>query len=149
MTTIAWDGEMLAGDRVINVSGAIAGEVTKVFKRKDGCLIAFAGVAGTGSEYVRWFLKDEKGKAPSLNSVTPDNGADILVVRKDKKLEWYDKDGWHHIENGQFAMGSGAVAARAAMKMGASADKAVQIASEIDVYTGREVDRVYHGTRSG
>lgn len=144
MTTIAWDGNMLAGDRIVSVDGNIAGEVTKVFKRKDGCLVAYAGVAGTGAEYARWFLKGEKGKAPSLSSITPNNGADILIIRKDKRLEWYDKDGWHYVENDKFAMGSGAMAARAAMKMGAFADKAVQVASELDVYTGYKVDFVRH-----
>ncbi len=144
MTTVAWDGKMLAADRQVTVNNSVVGNMSKVHRREDGALIALCGVAGTAAEFGRWFLAGEEGEAPSLKSATPDNSADILIIRPGKKLEWYDLDGWHYIETDRFAMGSGANLARMAMRCGKSAARAVELAAEFDIYTGPQVDVLHY-----
>lgn len=143
MTTIAWDGQTLAGDRLTTAGSSKACEITKVFRRKDGDLIGLAGTVAVSAEFGRWFMKGEKGKSPGLGT-TPKNGAEALIIRKKGPIEWHDSDGWHVVHDPQIAIGSGAMAAKAAMKMGAYADRAIEIASELDLHTGNKIDMVKH-----
>ena len=145
MTTIAWDGRTLAGDRRITAGGVVCTEWTKVLKRKDGALIGVAGEMCTGSEFQRWFMNGEKGKKPELKaSVSPDECASAIIVRPNGTVEAHDRDGWHVVESTQYAIGSGGNLAKVAMRCGVFADCAVEIASEFDVYTGNKVDFVSH-----
>lgn len=143
MTTIAWDGKTLAGDRRITANGVVNTESTKVHKRKDGALIGISGELCTSSEFVRWFMKGEKGKKPPLKAMaTSELAASAIIIRPNGTVEAHDQDGWHVVESSRYAIGSGGNFAMVAMKCGAFADRAVEIAAEFDVYTGSKVDCV-------
>lgn len=143
MTTVAWDGKTLAADRRVTANGVVNTEWTKVHKRKDGTLIGVGGEMCTGSEFIRWFMSGEKGKKPPLRAmVTNDLAAAAIIVRPNGVVEAHDQDGWHVVESPRYAIGSGGNFAMVAMKCGAFADRAVEIASEFDVYTGSKTDCV-------
>jgi hypothetical protein len=52
---------------------------------------------------------------------------------------WNNKDGWHHVDQHQFAIGTGGKAARAALMAGASCARAIRIVCDIDATTGGPV----------
>lgn len=139
MTTIAWDGKTLAADKQGTQGDKAAYTVTKVFRRKDGALIAAVDNIALGMGFIRWFLKGEKGKAPPLK--VEDEWTALLVIRKDGTMERHEPEGWFNIE-GKFAAGSGKSLALLAMDLGATAEEAVKLASKYDVYTGSEIDTV-------
>lgn len=147
MTTIAWDGKMLAGDRRVTANGVVNTSWTKVHQRDDSALVGISGEMCTGSEFIRWFLAGEKGDKPSLKAKnTDDLAASAIIVRADGTVEAHDQDGWHVVESKTYAIGSGGNFARVAMYLGQDAANAVLTASEFDVYTGPEVDAVYGNT---
>lgn len=138
---------MLAADRRVTAAGVVNTEWTKVLKRKDGTLLGVCGEMCTASAYQRWFMSGEKGKSPGLKAtVSPDESACAIIVRPNGTVEAHDRDGWHVVETTQYAIGSGANLARVAMRCGMFADRAVEIASEFDVYTSNRVDFVTYGT---
>jgi hypothetical protein len=71
-----------------------------------------------------------------------DEDADVIIVRPNGQLEYHDRYGWHKINGEFFAMGSGSELAYGALEMGASARKAVSIASKRDTNTGSKVSWV-------
>lgn len=142
MTTIAWDGKTLAGDRQVTSNSSRVTEVTKIAKRKDGALVGACGETCTASAFIRWFLDDEQGPKPELKTHTPECNAGAIVIRPNGKAEAHDQFGWHPIETKYYAMGSGDAFAIMAMRLGQSATKAVKLASEFDVYTNSKVNSV-------
>jgi ATP-dependent protease HslVU (ClpYQ) peptidase subunit len=145
MTTIAWDGKNLAGDRRVTQNAVVNTEATKVYKRNDGALIGVAGELCTISEYARWFMAGGVGEAPPLKAkCTEDTYCTVITVTPDGVVKAHDKDGWHVVESKTYAMGCGAPLAMMAMRCGKSAARAVQLTAEFDVYTGNEVDVVSH-----
>lgn len=145
MTTIAWDGETLAADRLITAGGFRNTESTKIHKRSDGALLGVCGELCTSSAFVRWFMAGEEGEQPSLKAKnSPDQEAGAIVIRPNGVVEAYDQDGWHVVETKQYAIGSGSSLARMAMRCGKSAARAVELVAEFDVYTGSSVDVLHY-----
>jgi 20S proteasome alpha/beta subunit len=139
MTTIAYRDGALAADRLITSSGVRDSKTTKLFQRGDGALIACAGNAFLSAAYCRWFLDGENGERPSLGVDANDNAGGI-IVRPDGVVETFDRHGWITVDCEFLAMGSGRESALGAMVMGADARRAVEVAAEIDIYTGTEID---------
>lgn len=133
-TTIAWDGKVLAGD-----SQVTQGE-TKSFSPKivriNADIIGCAGTCKDIEKFYQWYGNRSRPK-PHLSSM------DALVVVKGQ-CYYYDEDLERISVCAPYAIGSGKEAALGAMKAGASSQKAVEIAREIDLYTGGPV--TYMGT---
>jgi ATP-dependent protease HslVU (ClpYQ) peptidase subunit len=136
MTTIAaslTEGTMSSDSQWTD--GAEKGTCRKVYRIR-GALIGFAGDMKTISQAVEWF---RKGKA------TPSPRGDISALILNGKLTaWAPDDGFMDVGN-QFAIGTGAAAARAAMeamkyaKMEVNVAQAVRIACKIDAQSGGPV----------
>lgn len=137
MTTIAWDGELLASDRRVTYGTISDAKLTKIGKTKKG-LCGAAGVTSTCAAFRRWFLEGEKGECPSMGR--GDDAATGFIIRPNGVRFMYDQFGWYEVDPGPFAMGSGYEVALGAMRQGSFADKAVQIAAEFDGSTGAEID---------
>jgi hypothetical protein len=141
MTTIAWDGKTLAGDRKRNVRNTPV-PATKVFRLPEPVTVgnlprvAMFGCAGDSSEAVAvadWLLRNaEKPMAKDI---------DILAVDAYGKCHFAANNlVFYPIELQHWAVGSGADYAMGAMARGASAHEAVQVASLYDNGTGLGVD---------
>jgi 20S proteasome alpha/beta subunit len=135
MTTIAWDGSTLAGDRRGN-AGGMAYEVCKLRRTADGRLLGFSGEIGVGTLMLDWL--DRGGPRPAAQD--SDRWATLLEIEPDGSCWCHGRDGRWRIEQGFFAIGSGRDFALAAMAMGADAAKAVEVAARFDTGTGNGVD---------
>jgi hypothetical protein len=139
MTTVAWDGVMLAADR--NIGSLTNG---KIFQLKNGEYVAGAGYYDQIVEIVRWM---DAGERPARRPALPDKDAessDIVILRPNKKLFWLT---WPYLRRVPVldrivAVGSGSAYALGAMAAGANAKQAIEIASRYDGATGGGIDVV-------
>lgn len=132
MTTIAWDGKILAGDTLCNAS--FCREVTKIFKIDKDTLFGGSGFHEDCLRAVMW-LRNPEGEKPELD---PDNFAGILV-QKGKAFRLESNLIEMPIKESAHAVGSGADCAMVAMYLGKSAIEAVKIAAIFDINTGSKV----------
>lgn len=138
MTTIAarkteagWE---MAADSQETIEGTSAGDIKlpcqKIF-RYDGGIIATAGDSGAGMK----FVEHMRGRG----GFERDNSREFecLVLSRDGKLALWDQDMIpQDITMPFYAIGTGRMAAFAAMEHGATAKQAVATAAKYDPYTG-------------
>ena len=141
MTTIAWDGRNLAGDKQRSLDGHIT-RCRKVFKItcKHNGKQALIGCAGDTADIIRardWFVDCSKPKPTCKNM----SGLLVVKMKTGAKCFWFEESlTLVPLERRPFAVGSGGPHALGAMDAGADAKRAVQIASNRDSGTGRGVD---------
>jgi 20S proteasome alpha/beta subunit len=139
MTTVAWDGQSLAADR--RASGGLS--VGKIFRMPDGSYIAGAGIYDQIVEIAAWMTGGSKAdERPAL----PDDGggSSLLWITKEGRAYWLT---WPYLRPVEFnepyaSVGSGSDFALGALRHGATAKQAVQIASHFDPSTGKGIDVV-------
>lgn len=137
MTTIAWDGHMLAADSQTSSGDSIAMFANKLIKTEDGWL------TGCGKlEHVYMLKAYLDGDLKELPA-----GLDATCFHITHKF-------FHRYEEGGFAIpiskfkttkiatGTGWVWAQAAMDFGCNAKEAVEYAKKRDIYTGGRVNCV-------
>ena len=142
MTTIVWDGKILAADgRATYSSGLIVStDAVKIFKGKAGMCIkgeqviawAMAGNFSTVDLIEEWLLDG----ADFDTEFPEDAGFQVLVVTEEHAYSSYDEAfGWipHHNSG---VLGSGTDAALSALAFGKNAIEAVQHAMKLDTGTG-------------
>jgi ATP-dependent protease HslVU (ClpYQ) peptidase subunit len=138
MTTIAWDGMTLAGDRQATWGGTPT-LTTKVFKVKIGkkkYLVGAAGNTGDCQAFVDFVKGGFKGE-PKYQEFTG------IAIDQSGCMRVYSENPNPCVLNPKFwAIGSGGDYALGAMAHGATAAEAVLIATELDVNTGLGVDTV-------
>lgn len=135
MTTIAWDGKTLAGDRRIT-SGTVTYSTTKIRRTQDGRLIGATGDFGVCSEMLDWLEKG--GKRP--NCQDSDRWASALEVMPDGSCWMHNRDSRWRVEDPFVAVGSGRDYAMAVMALGHDSAKAIEIATRFDPGTGNGTD---------
>lgn len=139
MTTIAWDGKTLAGDRK-TVDICVYGG-TKVFKvgkgkGKETYLVAASGNSSDCDAFIEFAKKGFKNR-PKFTDFTG------IRIAKDGTITRYDEMPNESVFRSEtYAIGSGGRYAMGAMAFGATALEAVKIASDLDVYTGLGIDTV-------
>lgn len=139
MTTIVWDGKVLAADRQRTEYGTptITRKVYRI-AAKGGrrFLVGYSGNTDDCVAMMRWMRGRADRPAPkSLHAMSIDEKRRIWVCGE--SLVWYDIRGFKF-----WAIGSGADYAMGAMMMGADARRAVRIAAKLDQSTGGGVDVV-------
>lgn len=139
MTTIAYRDGALAADRATKMGAVQAYQTAKINQREDGAMIGGCGIGSVSAAFRRWFMDGEAGDRPSLG-VTDDDDAQLIVVRPNGVVEIHDRHGWAEISGPFFALGSGFEVALGAMAMGASAERAVQIAAEFGIGNPNQID---------
>jgi len=137
MTTIAYRDGILAADTATYIHEGnlrMPDQTTKIFRLSDGSLIAGGGVKRQIVDFAKWF-ETKEGDKPEIADAT------IIRVSPNGVITIYDgKTDERDITDCPFyAIGSGAMAALAAMYMGARAEQAVEIAMKLDPWTGGEV----------
>jgi ATP-dependent protease HslVU (ClpYQ) peptidase subunit len=136
MTTIAWDGRILAADRQ-STWGGTATKTRKIFRgvHPDGRKVIYgcAGLTHECQAFTRW-INGEIEK-PDLTDIT------ILSIDHLGRV-WYASQAmlWARLRVKQWAIGTGCDYALGAMAAGKSAAEAIRIASKLDVNTGFGVD---------
>lgn len=145
MTTIAVRAGIIASDSQVTYETEASGNrkfrCRKLFRKKTkkhgDVIIATAGQSSPGMLFVDWYGSGRKPPTYLRQSESADFLC--LVIRKDGIFEY---DNWcreEQIESEFYAIGSGANAALGAMHMGATAAQAVEIAKQIDIFTGGDV----------
>lgn len=148
MTTIAYRNGVIAADSRTTLEteggGARMFLCEKLFRKtvtlngeQQEVIIATAGESSPGMVFVDWYGSGKD--APVDTFLTGEADFTCLVLQRDGLWEF---DAYCHgikILDEFYSVGSGAKAALAAMHMGASAAKAVEIACRIDHYSGPPV----------
>jgi ATP-dependent protease HslVU (ClpYQ) peptidase subunit len=127
MTTIAVDakeGVMCSDSFWFN--GDECGVSKKVWRVRGALL----GAAGSIDHIKLWM------DAYRANKTLPKHDVHILRLSVTGIDCWTVHDGWHSVDQPQFAIGSGGKAARAAMAAGATCKRAARIACDIDASSG-------------
>lgn len=138
MTTIAWDGTTLAGDRQTSW-GNTPTPTTKVFRVvRDGYPVIFgcAGLTYDCDSYKRWAF-GEITERPAFTELA------VMLIDHRRRL-WFttEKMIWSRINAPVWACGSGSDYALGAMHAGADAVQAIRIATKLDFQTGLGVTTV-------
>lgn len=132
MTTIAWDGKTLAGDAQ-STGDYIRPIQSRKIHRVGGALIGCAGLSTEGRTFVEWY-KDRSKDAPKLDEDF------IAIVIEDGEASYWDEKLTPLPMGTPAAIGSGNGYAMGAMMAGSSAERAVEIASKLDIYTNADIE---------
>ena len=142
MTTIAYRAGMMAADTLCIAGGRR--RIAKKLYRAGGMIIGISGNYQDGLTFVRW-CKDgcDMSKLPEFihyggKDDAPDFNA--MVLSAEGCVQWTEHFQPMPILDEFYAMGSGAMAATAAMVMGSSAQEAVELAMKIDANTGGDIE---------
>lgn len=135
MTTIVYrDGVMAADSRAYAGNKQPLGFKTKIFRLADGSLFGASSSKVGQCDKLRRMVED-RGTETIFDKEVAAQG--ILVKPNGDVFYFNDQDAWSGpIQTDCAAIGSGEEYAMGALKMGASAEKAVQIAIECDVWSG-------------
>lgn len=134
MTTIAWDGKTLVADRPLTSSG-VRYETTKAHRLSDGSLFASCGALENNAAVRQWL--DGSAEKPVMGT---DDDFDGVLIKPDGTA-WMLNKKLHliAIESPHFSTGSGRDFALLAMRLGKTAREAVEMAAELDIWTGMGV----------
>lgn len=147
MTTIVYrDGVMAADRRAYAGDKQPIGEKTKVHRLADGSLFgASSSKVGAVDKFRR--LVEERGIGGSFDAAHP---VQAILVRPDGSIFYFHEEDTFTgpLEAAFIAIGSGDRFALGALKMGATAARAVEVAIECDVWSGGGIDVLSLGERS-
>ena len=135
MTCIAWDGKLLAADKLV-ISGYKRASFTKI-RRIGDALVGFAGNTILTNAMFSWIeIGENPDKFPEAQR-DKDNFTAGMKITLDGQIYLYENAPipWLN-ERKIWAIGSGAEIAIGAMAAGASAEDAVKIACEWCYLTG-------------
>lgn len=139
MTVIVWDGRTLASDRRATDTGGIARSVTKIMQA-NGCLVGLTGGWDVGAELRAWWIA---GAAPDKFPAKARDDIATLIVIGPEGIDVFAAGPFPmRIQADQCAFGSGRDFAEAAMHLGCTAARAVEVACKFQVDCGGGVDKI-------
>lgn len=146
MTTIAYREGVLCADTSVHDRDTYVGAMDKIVKRKsDGKLAGAAGAMEDVVAFLDWFMRGSRGSL----SVSKTGNFEGLVVHGKGEVEWFGANGRSKpilLADFPFtAIGSGFKVAMGAMAHGASAQDAIKIACQLDVYTREPITTLRYG----
>jgi len=138
MSVVAWDGTVLAADRM-RVSGDISHEGGKSRQMEGGTILAWVGELSKGLAAAKWY---ERGANPDFYPESQKDGeeATLIVVTADAVVVYESTPEPIVILAEYMAWGSGSHLAIGAMSMGSGAIAAVRVAMRHSPYCGYGVD---------
>ena len=150
MTTISYKDGIMASDGRMSLGDMIIKDNTEKVFWVNNHLVGVCGRARAINTFVTWLQKmtdyhivnQEVGELVDLvpPALEDDEGYSALVVTPARQVLMYE--GNTPIDMGldvPMSVGSGSCFALAAMKAGSSAEEAVKVACELDVYSGGEI----------
>lgn len=140
MTTIAFKDGILAADSLITEGNERVGFITKIGRLECGVLYGAAGRLSTAQKFMAWVETGMDGDPPDFTDKDGDQNGKGFVIIDSEIIEF----GAHGAVDKiplvtSYSIGSGAAYARGAMEAGLSAEEAVKVACEIDVFSGGPV----------
>lgn len=138
MTVIAYKDGVIASDSWVTCGNIVVCSTQKLARMPCGGLVGVSSSSFDGGAFLRWCEGGRLDSAkPTLKSLS------ALVIEADGSPRFYDESlHWHGAIGLHFADGSAHQIALAAMDLGASADEAVAIAIERDIYCGGKIQRM-------
>ena len=136
MTTIAWDGNTIAGDSR-GVASELIRDVLKVFRVNKTTVVGCCGYHEDALAVVEWLKSDCKNEKPEIS----DNFSAILIMDK-KVYKMEEKLFMSPIKENFHSIGSGSHLATMAMYLGRPATEAVKLAMLFDPNTGGNVTSI-------
>lgn len=143
MTTIAFDGRGIAADRMCCIGNTPVRspqpKIRRLTFRGVPAVMGTSGAVEYGHAVMDWLEAGAQvGKEPQLGD--GDESCSVLVATKDNVFLFANSCNGVALGKIQWASGSGADYALGAMAMGASAKRAVEIATRLDINSGCGVD---------
>ena len=130
MTTVACDGKSLAADGMVTGSDAVHMlSFPKARRLPDGSVFAWSGQPNDGDAWER-FLSGTDAE------IRASDGSEAIRLFLGGEIICYNEIGRGYKQSAPCATGSGVKFALAAMLAGAPSKRAVEIACELDVYSG-------------
>lgn len=140
MTTIAWDGETLAADKLARY-GSTRRTVTKIYRLRDGSLVGGAGEVTFINAVIEWLDAGAAVAEFPAAQRDKDDWQPVLHIGLDGRMRVYERTPHPVVWEDAFgAIGSGKDFAIAGMACGLSAEEAVRLAARFDPDTGQAVD---------
>lgn len=141
MTVIVWDGTTLAADRRA-LNNGYPGTVCKLRRAPNGSLVAYSGDYDTGIALANWYCEGaEPHKMPPNRDKDGYCRAYLLVIEVDGTVVRYEREPVAlRFLDPVAAMGSGRDYALAALHLGCTAVRAVEVASALDTNCGNGID---------
>lgn len=137
MTTIATDGVTIAADGLACTGSERCGMQTRKLRVEHGRIYAIAGDIAMFDALVEWH---NRGADPSHEfKGRKDPNWSLMVIDGSGLTRFTDNCMYPDPFEYPQAFGSGADYAVAALRMGNTPKRAVEIAAELDVYTGGEI----------
>lgn len=138
MTVIAWDGTILAADK-LQVCGEMRRTVSKL-ERIDDLLVAATGFGWAAREMIEWVRRGRSPEDFPACQRDKDTWATLTVI-EDRRCLLYERSPYPtKLEDRIFADGAGRDFALAAMYLGRTAVQAVDIAIVLCPDCGNGVD---------
>jgi len=140
MTTIAVRDGVMAADTRANQSGRLA-TAQKLF-RANGAVIGITGYWVDGKIFVDWYVAGaDRANPPDWRTQGDEKVEFEALVLTKEGIDW-----WSYtlvpdrVLDNYWSIGSGSLAALAAMQCGRTASEAVFIAMQVDAATGGDVE---------
>jgi len=144
MTTIAVDDTMISADGLRTAGSEPVGWSTQKLHYRDHnghrCVYAVTGEGYMAPQIIDWW---EAGAKPGLQPMPPKDGSWTLIIVDGTGVRSVNHDSPYPQEwESPQAWGSGSHYALGAMHAGQSAERAVEIASRLDLYTGGKIQSI-------
>ncbi len=133
MTTIAFRAGIIAADSLGWTDDIACGTIEKIGRFADGAVWGICGVYYHMDPISRWVA------CPLGDPPETDEHTTFIVVLTNGVVMFWEKKGWLKPKAPFYAWGSGSHLALGAMMMGATAAQAVQVAADLDAFTGGEI----------
>jgi len=135
----------IAADRDAFTNNMRAEQTCKLLRLSSGAVLTGAGDVPDLFRLFRWFQAGNKvADADNANAPRMPNDRGVVVhVDTDGAITLFAEGGHYPEDDFCRGFGSGGLAARVAMRMGAGARRAVEVASEFDPWTSSQVDVVH------
>jgi ATP-dependent protease HslVU (ClpYQ) peptidase subunit len=142
VTTVAFKDGVIASDSQITCEGIAESTMPKIARNVVGDLAGASGSAAFIHAFLTWFAGGEKGEAAP--SPTENDGG--IIVRAGGSIECYEHPGPSPfvLTAKTYAIGSGRKLALGAMAFGASAEEAIKVAAQYDIYTSGKIVTLTH-----
>lgn len=139
MTTIAWDGKSLAVDRMGTSSTELRIRAVKARKLPSGEVVSWTGATDYGESLAAWYEAGaDPGEWPDFQKAA--DWARLIVAESEEVHFFQRTPTSQRLYEPFMAWGTGCELAIGAMAHGASAEEAVKIACEFDIWSGMGVD---------
>ena len=140
MTTIAWDGYVLAADSLEERGNYISSRSIKKIREKNGVFYAITGTHSIFDALIEWHQND--AVPDKMPKISDDNSSILIAIGGGECYAFYTDLPYPDRIYPPMAFGSGWQFAIGAMKNGATAEEAVRIAIDCDTHTDSGIHSV-------